>query len=183
MKEDFPMPTFSVVVVPHQQEWSQQFAEEAARLRALLGDEVVAIHHIGSTAIPTIFAKPIIDLLVEVHSVVRLDALAEKMESADYQPRGEYGLIGRRYFTKPIYGIRTHHIHCYTTDHPALLRHLVFRDYMLAHPETAEAYSQLKQRLALLYPTNRQGYMDGKDPFIKEVESKMMGWYHSTIAK
>jgi len=168
-----------VEVVPHSPGWAAAFRAEADRLRAVLGDEVVAVHHVGSTAIPGIGAKPIIDILLAVREVERLDELGPEMDGLGYEARGEFGLPGRRFFVKDKGSRRTHHIHAYATGNPELERHLAFRDYMISHPEDARAYDRLKQDLARRFPTDIEGYMDGKDAFIKEMERKALAWRHA----
>ncbi|MGH3148390.1 MAG: GrpB family protein [Rubrobacter sp.] len=165
-----------VEVVPHSPGWAAGFREVADRLRAVLGDEVIAVHHIGSTAIPGISAKPIIDVLLEAREVERLDDFVPEMARLGYEARGEFGIPGRRFFVKNARSRRTHHIHAFTTGSLGLERHLAFRDYMISHPEKAEAYSRLKERLAQQFPTDIEAYMDGKDPFIKEMERRAMAW-------
>ena len=89
-----------VEVVPHDPRWRDAFEAEAKHVAAALGENVVAIHHIGSTAIPNIFAKPVIDLLVEVRDITEVDGQSSAMESLGYEVMGEYGIHGRRYFRK-----------------------------------------------------------------------------------
>ncbi len=162
--------------MPHSSRWAGEFRAEAERLTAALGDEVVAVHHVGSTAIPGISAKPIIDILLEVRKVERLDDLGPEMSGLGYEAKGEFGLPGRRFFVKHVGERRTHQIHAYTTGNPELERHLAFRDYMISHPEDAEAYGRLKEELARRFPTDIEGYMDGKDAFIKEMERRALAW-------
>jgi GrpB-like predicted nucleotidyltransferase (UPF0157 family) len=165
-----------VEVVPHSPGWAAGFRAEADRLTAVPGDEVTAIHHIGSTAIPGISAKPIIDILLAVREVERLDELRPEMAALDYEGRGEFGLLGRRYFARTMDGRRRHQIHAYKTDNPGLRPHLAFRDYLIYHPENAQAYGRLKEDLAEEFPTGIEGYMAGKDAFIKETEKKAVAW-------
>ena len=89
-----------VKVVPHDLQWREAFAVESKRVTAALGDNVVTIHHIGSTSIPGIYAKPIIDLLVEVKNIALVDEQSLPMESLGYEVMGEFGIAGRRYFRK-----------------------------------------------------------------------------------
>jgi GrpB-like predicted nucleotidyltransferase (UPF0157 family) len=90
---------------------------------------------------------------------------------------GEFGIPGRRYFRKSdAAGIRTHHVHTFQVGSPEIERHLVFRDYMIAHPDDAQNYSELKHLLAKQYPNDIDGYMDGKDEFIKEMDRKAAAW-------
>ncbi|MDX1523346.1 MAG: GrpB family protein, partial [Anaerolineae bacterium] len=89
-----------VNVVPHNPNWAAQFQSEADRIRAALNSEIINIHHIGSTAIPGISAKPVLDLLIEVISLERIDQFDEVMIGLGYKPKGEFGLPRRRFFTK-----------------------------------------------------------------------------------
>ena len=166
-----------VEVVNHNPLWQAAFEAEAQLIQAALGETVVVIHHIGSTAIPGIYAKPIIDLLVEVKEIVHMDQHQAAMESLGYVSMGEFGIPGRRYFRKENQqGVRTHHIHAFTTGESEVERHLAFRDYMRTHQEDAQAYSTLKRELAKQYPTRIDLYMDGKDGFIKAMAQKAVQW-------
>jgi GrpB-like predicted nucleotidyltransferase (UPF0157 family) len=166
-----------VEVVPHNPHWRDAFEAEAKHVATALGENVVAIHHIGSTAIPNIYAKPIIDLLVEVRDITEVDGQSSAMESLGYEVMGEYGIPGRRYFRKDSQeGIRTHHIHAFETGSAEVVRHLAFRDYMIAHPVDAQRYSELKRKLAEEHPQSLEGYMDGKDGFIKEMNRRAARW-------
>jgi GrpB-like predicted nucleotidyltransferase (UPF0157 family) len=167
----------TVVVVPHDPQWYEEFNVESKQVTDALGHNVVAIHHIGSTAIPGMYAKPIIDILVEVQEITAVDGHNASIESLGYEVMGEFGIPGRRFFRKDNQeGIRTHHIHSFAVGSDRVTRHLAFRDYMIAHFEDARAYSELKQRLAIEHPTNINGYMDGKDEFIKAIDRKAAQW-------
>ena len=166
-----------VEVVPHDPRWRDAFEAEAKHVAAALGENVVAVHHIGSTAIPNIYAKPIVDLLVEAGDIAEVDGRSSSMESLGYEVMGEYGIPGRRYFRKDNEeGIRTHHIHAFKAGSAEGERHLAFRDYMNAHPLEAQRYSELKRRLAKEHPQSLDRYMDGKDGFIKEMERRAARW-------
>ncbi|HEV7892566.1 MAG TPA: GrpB family protein [Pyrinomonadaceae bacterium] len=173
-----------VKVVPHDPRWRDAFAAEAKHVAAALGENVVAIHHIGSTAIPDIYAKPVIDFLVEVRDINEVDGRSRAMESLGYEVMGEYGIPGRRYFRKDNReGIRTHHIHAFEAGSAEVERHLAFRDYMIAHPVDAQRYSELKRKLAEEHPQNMDGYMDGKDGFIKEMDRRAAQWRASQTGR
>jgi GrpB-like predicted nucleotidyltransferase (UPF0157 family) len=166
-----------VEVVPHDPRWRDAFEAEAKHASAALGENVLAVHHIGSTAIPNIYAKPVVDLLVEVGDIAEVDGRSSAMESLGYEVMGEYGIPGRRYFRKVNQeGIRTHNIHAFETGSAEVERHLAFRDYMIAHPGEAQRYSELKRRLAEEHPQSLDGYMDGKDGFIKEMDRRAARW-------
>src|SRR5437763_918701 len=172
-----------VEVVPHNPRWRDAFEAEAKHVAAALGENVVAIHHIGSTAIPNIYAKPVIDLLVEVRDITEIDEQSSAMESLGYEVMGEYGIPARRYFRKDNReGIRTHHIHAFEAGSAEVERHLAFRDYMIAHPGEAQRYSELKRKLTEEHPQSIDGYMDGKDGFIKEMDRRAARWRTSQAA-
>lgn len=166
-----------VEVVPHDPRWRDAFEAEARQVAAALGETLVAIHHIGSTAIPDIYAKPVVDILVEVRDITEVDGRSSAMESLGYEVLGEFGIPGRRYFRKDDReGIRTHQIHAFETGSAELNRHLTFRDYMIAHPLDAQRYGELKRKLAQANPQSMDGYMDGKDDFIKEMDRRAALW-------
>ena len=166
-----------VSVIAHDPVWKSHFEAEADHIARALRDMVVFPHHIGSTAIPGIFAKPIIDILLEVDDIIRLADKRSAMEQLGYEGLGEFGIPGRRYFRKEnAAGIRTHQVHAFQADSPEIERHLAFRDYMIAHPGEAQTYSVLKQRLAQEHPEDIEAYMAGKDPFIKAHEAKAIAW-------
>jgi GrpB-like predicted nucleotidyltransferase (UPF0157 family) len=167
-----------VEVVPHNPTWRNEFESESKQVTLALGENVVAVHHIGSTAIPNIYAKPVIDLLVEVKDITQVDERNYAMEALDYEVMGEFGLPGRRYFRKDNEaGVRTHHVHTFEAVSPESERHLAFRDYMIAHLEDAQQYSELKRALVKkLHGSDIKGYMDGKDGFIKQIEKRAVAW-------
>ena len=170
----------NVEVVPHNSGWRDEFEAEAKQVSAALSGNIVDIHHIGSTAVSDIYAKPIIDLLMEVRDISKVDEQSSAMESLGYEVMGEFGIPGRRYFRKDNRkGIRTHHIHTFESGSPEIERHLAFRDYMIAHPEEAQMYSKLKKKLAAENSQNPDEYMDGKDSFIKEIDQKAARWRKS----
>jgi len=150
---------------------------EAGKIRDALGPALNALHHIGSTAIPGIYAKPIIDMLADVTSLEAVELRLREMQALGYESMGEFGIPGRRYFRKmDASGTRTHQIHAFVQQSPDLARHLAFRDYLRAHPDTAQAYSELKRSLVESCNGDMEAYMDGTDGFIKEAERKALCW-------
>jgi GrpB-like predicted nucleotidyltransferase (UPF0157 family) len=118
-----------VVVVAHDPKWIGKFHSEATIIGEALGSVAVGIHHIGSTAVPGIAAKPIIDILVEARSVVAIDENATSLEACGYESMGEFGIPGRRYFRKDnAAGVREYQIHAFAADSREVARHLSFRD-------------------------------------------------------
>lgn len=166
-----------VYLVPYDPRWPQQFADEASTMRAVLGGLLVEIHHIGSTAIPGITAKPIIDMLAVVSDLVAVDGRNAAMQILGYEALGEFGIAGRHYFRKDdAAGQRTHQIHTFQVGSPQIERHLAFRDFLRAHREFAEKYDALKRRLAELHPADIGAYTDGKDEFINEMDAQAAVW-------
>lgn len=169
--------TQQVIVVPYDPNWPNQFERAGAELTSALGCNVVAIHHIGSTAIPGIHAKPIIDLMPVVRDLAAVDDTAA-IQQLGYESLGELGIAGRRYFRRfNAAGQRTHHVHVFLEDSPHIERHLAFRDYLRVHPHLAQQYSELKQRLAAAHPLNWDAYCDGKDDFVGPLEAEALRWY------
>ena len=164
-----------VEVVPHDPSWKDTYQKEARRILEVLGAELVEIHHIGSTSIPGIYAKPIIDILGGARKIENIDMYNVAMAKIGYQAKGEFGLPGRRFFVKGV-PKRTFNLHIFEAGSPGLTRHLSFRDYMIAHPEDARQYSELKRKLAQEYKGDLDGYCDGKDAFVKEMERKAIVW-------
>ena len=165
-----------VRVVPHDPAWKEAFEAEAAALRSVLGDEALAIHHIGSTSVTNLRAKPTVDVLVEAREIGKLDDLEAEMAGRGYEAWGEYGIPGRRFFTRDRGPERLCNIHAFGAGSPEVERHLAFRDYLARHPETARAYGDLKKDLAERFPEDMEAYMDGKDALVKRVEREALSW-------
>jgi GrpB-like predicted nucleotidyltransferase (UPF0157 family) len=165
-----------VEIVDYDPDWPAAFEREKERLLACLpGDLVVRIEHFGSTAVPGLAAKPIIDLLVEVTD---LEAVRERavpiLESQGYEHfwRPTFGDAGEPFYAwfikrDPASGRRTHHIHMVEGDFASHWDRLLFRDYLIAHPDVAAQYGALKRRLAAEASTDRVGYTEAKGDFIQ----------------
>ena len=149
-------------------------------LREALDIEGLSWHHIGSTSIPGILCKPVLDLLCGVPSTMTLDMLTpyhDALEEMGYEIMGEFGIPGRRYFRKfDAQGRRLVHIHAFLEDDPNFHRHVAFRDYLRAHPEQARAYSKLKATLVERHHGDAEAYIQGKHDFIVETEARAIAW-------
>jgi GrpB-like predicted nucleotidyltransferase (UPF0157 family) len=162
-----------VDLVDYDPRWPSLFDEEAARLRAALtGLDLgpLRLEHFGSTAIPGIAAKPIIDIMLVSAEPSRWPDLIEPIKSLDYVYWTDDPRRDRMFFVKgmPPFGPRrTHHIHVHTPDdaRPAL----VFRDYLLRHPAAIARYARLKRELQALHPTDREAYTAGKSELVAEI--------------
>ena len=152
-------------------EWAKDYEKERILLDAIYKPILNNIHHIGSTSIPNLSAKPIIDILIEVSSIERVDPFDPLMVKHGYRPKGEYGMSGRRYFYKGnAEEDHTHHVHIFESGHPDINRHLEFKNHLIAHPEKVKAYSDLKMSLAEKYPNDIEQYCWGKNTFITKIE-------------
>jgi GrpB-like predicted nucleotidyltransferase (UPF0157 family) len=172
-----------VELVPHNPAWADMAQAQAARLKGVLGDNLVAVHHIGSTAIPGIAAKPIVDLLPVVADLAALDAARPAVEALGYAWRGEFGLPGRRYCVlSDGAGTRLVQAHCYQADSPEIERHLAYRDYMRAHPDQAARYEAEKRRAAALHPNDSLAYNGAKSDWIKAAEKRAAAWRSSLLS-
>lgn len=164
-----------VRVVDYDPRWPLLYAQEAARIREILGDNLWEIHHIGSTSVANLAAKPVIDILAVVRCLQRVDIAA--FEALGYESMGEYGLPGRRFFRKGGQA-RTHHIHLYArASQGEIRRHLALPAYLRAHPDAALAYGALKRDLAERYCEDIDAYCAGKDAFVKELERRALDWF------
>ncbi len=182
VKELGPQMLRVVEVTPYDPQWPTRFAAEAAAVQAALGDAVIRVEHVGSTSVPGLAAKPIIDMMPLVHDVRAVSGRITAMAEAGYIPRGEFGLPGRRYFVKGPAHARLVHCHIYAANHPEVERHLAFRDYLRTHPAARDAYAALKIKLAQQHPTDIVAYMDGKDGLIKQLEAEALVWYRGRLA-
>lgn len=169
--------TRKVDVIPYCADWPAKFEAEAKALRQVFGEEMVSIHHFGSTSIPGVSAKPIIDMLVVVNDIAKVDELNPLLEDVGYHGVGEYGISGRRFFYKGTHEVRSHHLHVYQVGSPNILRHLVFRDYLRTHPVPALDYGRLKEALARRYPEDMDLYIEGKNEFVKDQEKCALEWW------
>lgn len=164
-----------VEVCSYNEMWSFMFAEEAEKLKAILGQEMAGIHHIGSTSVPGLTAKPIIDIMPVVKDIHRVDPFNEVMKKIGYEPKGENGIPGRRYFQKGGDN-RTHHVHIYQVGSDEIERHLAFRDYLREHPDVVKSYGDLKMKLAGQFPYDIESYINGKDQPVREIEAEALKW-------
>ncbi len=156
-----------VRLVPYTEVWAQLFAEEKARLESALGDAVLAIQHVGSTSIPGMVAKPIIDIAIAVEDFEEARTCIKPLEQLDYEYKGEMGIPRRHYFVKG--DPRTHHIHINELGSLGWETQIFFRDALIQQPDLAQAYATLKKELAAQYPRDREAYLAGKAPFIERV--------------
>lgn len=171
-----------LVIVDYQENWPELFEAERQRLATAVGVFVETIEHIGSTSVPGLAAKPVIDITIGVKDLAAAD---ENVVQAivdlgyEYVPDFEDVMPTRRYFRRSnAEGMRTHQIHLWQVDDPEYERHIVFRDYLRAHPDEAAAYGELKRKLAEKFDSVND-YADAKTGFIKERERRAYAWHEA----
>ena len=167
-------------VLDYDPEWPLRYEEEKARIAAILKENSIVIYHIGSTSVPGLAAKPIIDIMAVVRSLERVDEVSREFVGIGYEYMGEFGIAGRRYLRKGGEE-RTHQIHIFQMDDwHHIRRHLAFRDYMRDHEEDREAYAWLKKGLAEKFPWDIDGYCGGKEEFVRRMEERALSRYEET---
>jgi GrpB-like predicted nucleotidyltransferase (UPF0157 family) len=169
-----------ICVVSHDALWPELFAAESAALAAAFGGRAMEIHHVGSTSVPGLPAKPIIDILVVTDDIGQVDPLNPALIALGYEPQGDYGIPGRRFFTKGGDVKRSHQVHVFQHGHPEVSAMLDFRDYLRSHPRQAAEYGRLKEGLALICEDDITAYNAGKDAFVKELIGKARAWRQET---
>lgn len=171
-----------IIVIDYDPCWEQQYLAEAKTIRAILGENCTAIFHIGSTAVRELKAKPIIDIMPVVCSIAAVDEKQGAFEEIGYEYLGEFGMARRRYLRKGG-DERTHQVHIFQeTDRINIERHLAVRDFLRAHSEIARQYGALKETLARRYPYDIEGYCDGKDAFVKDLERQALRWKQNALS-
>ncbi len=157
-----------VELVEHDPSWAKLFEQERDRLADVFAGKALGIEHIGSTSVPEICAKPIVDVLVGVPELELSKEQVESMEALGYEFLGEYGLAGRLFFRKEP---RTHHVHVVEHGGHHWERQLTFRDALRTDAEERRRYDEFKRRLAS-EGHSREVYTELKTPFIREVEAR-----------
>ena len=169
MENELGVKRGTVRLVPHNPNWKTLFEEEKKLLLTTFSNTILKISHGGSTAIPTIPAKPIIDMFAVVRSLSEADAIKDDLEKLGYEYVGERGVPERRLAVKGPEEKRTHHLQFVEETSKEWTNHILIREYYLRHPDVAEEYARLKQDLAQKYPEDRGSYTNGKEEFIASV--------------
>lgn len=167
----------SIEIVEYDPRWSNLYEQARSPLAEALGSLALDIQHVGSTSVPGLAAKPIIDIAVAITSYPLSSATIEAVEALGYEHRGENGIPRREYFTRktpfPC------HVHMNELDSEDYRNLVLFRDYLRAHPQAAHQYEQLKRDIFPLYAKQRPGhqpYTEGKTPFVLDTLAKARAW-------
>jgi GrpB-like predicted nucleotidyltransferase (UPF0157 family) len=155
----------AIVVVDYDPSWPLMFASLRAPVWEAVRDVALTVEHVGSTAVPGLAAKPIIDIDVIVPTRAEIPAVIDRLATVGYVHQGNLGIEDREAFRSPA-GLSAHHLYVCVRGSAALTNHLALRDYLRGHPDRAVAYGQLKKRLAAQFPTDIDKYVAGKTDFV-----------------
>ncbi|MBT3273956.1 MAG: GrpB family protein [Spirochaetales bacterium] len=168
-----------IILVPYEYRWPNQFIKLATPIRKSLGVTALRIDHIGSTAIPGLLSKPVIDIQIAVESFEPFSNIRDPLESLHYRWRPDNPDRSKRYFREPIGSARIHvHVRILGTWQQQLP--LLFRDYLRSHPDELKVYEQAKTDLAKQFRNNRSEYVKGKDPVIWQILRRATEWIQQT---
>ena len=163
-----------ILIAEYDAEWPMLYEQEKIKILNALGDTIADIQHIGSTSVPGLAAKPVIDILLGIEYVPPQDAQIAAVETIGYLYCGELGIPGRHYFRCGI--PRTHQIHLVKLDSKFWETHILFRDFLRAHPDAAQQYEALKRDLAVNFRDDRERYTDSKAPLIEQMLVQARTW-------
>lgn len=166
--------TSHIEVQEYNPHWVEIFKQEADQIREMVGDKILKIEHIGSTSIPGLASKPIIDIAVEIPSSNNIDAVVESLEKLGYpkSPTHDKDISTERYLLRKGNPTQYHLSICYADKGSFLDRQTLFRDYLRAHDDIRDQYAQLKKDLLQQDPTGKDGYIGGKTDFVMSVLKK-----------
>src|SRR5262245_50308839 len=157
----------TVRLVPYDPRWPELFQVEAARIAATLAPLELALEHTGSTSVPGLIAKPVLDILAGYHHPVNLPALISGLQRASYVHRGTQGIPEREFFRRG--DPRSYHLHLTQVGSKFWADHLTFRDHLRTDSVLRDSYAELKSQLAARYPSDREAYIEGKGEFVRAV--------------
>ncbi len=161
-----------IEVADYDPKWPVLFAEIAARVTAAFTNgPLIRIEHVGSTSVPSLPAKPIVDIDVVIPTRADMPEAIRRLTVLGYAHQGDGGIPSREAFNPPA-GVAYHHLYVCAEDSPELGRQLAFRDYLRAHPEAARQYGELKRGLAARHVTDIDAYVDGKTEFVQDILQK-----------
>ena len=162
----------AVKLLLYNPKWKESFEKEKRRLQKVLGDLVISIEHVGSTSVPGVSAKPIIDIAIVVKSIKSSDKFTKLLQGLGYQYKQDDNVPGRLFFTKGSENKRTHYIHIIELGGKEWKNLILFRDYLLSHKQAVIAYNKLKNKLAEDYSSDRKSYTSGKNDLIGSIIKK-----------
>lgn len=165
-----------VEIAPYDLNWPNLFKQEANRIKNALGNQLKEIYHIGSTAIPNMPAKPVIDMMLVCDDLDQIDFIKEKLSNLNYHNLRRQIIPHRSFFIRKQDGNISFHLHIHERGSSQIKRHVNFRDYMIQHPDDAKAYAALKINLAKQFSDDMNSYVFGKDKLVQEIDTKAKLW-------
>lgn len=165
-----------VEVVPYDQNWPNLFQREGNHIQKVLGASLKKIHHIGSTAIPKMPAKPIIDMMLECDDIRDIETIKKKLETLGYLIFSRQVIPYRSFFSRKVVDNISFHLHIYEQGDPQIKRHVNFKDYMISHSDDSKSYAALKLKLAEQFKENIYQYVIGKDKLVQQIDAKAKLW-------
>ncbi|HEY0278872.1 MAG TPA: GrpB family protein [Solirubrobacterales bacterium] len=172
----------AVRIVEYDPAWPGMAEAEIGRVGAAVGEAAVRIDHVGSTAVPGLAAKPIVDLQLSVADVGARSLYVEPLEALGYLYAPDPASPDFHFFGLPAERPRTHHLHVCAAGSEDERRHLAVRDFLRAHPDEVAAYAELKRGLVARVPGDRLAYIEGKDAYVVALERRALGWAGSDHA-
>lgn len=166
----------AIRLVEHDPAWAALARDELARIRSALGPLAARVDHVGSTAVPGLAAKPIVDLQASVLAITPVDPYVASLARLDYLFVPDPESPDFHFFAKPPERPRAFHLHVCDAGSEHERRHLAVRDYLRAHPDAAAEYEALKRRLVAAAPGDRLAYIAGKEPFMVALERRALRW-------
>lgn len=164
-----------ITIAPANPRWAEEFEKIAVMISRYIGDLIIGIEHVGSTSIPGLAAKPIIDLDVVIPDMTRFPAIIERLDQAGFDYEGNLGVEGREAFKRRFDDeFMKYHLYVCPKDGKGHREHIAFRDYLMTHPEVVRKYERLKIELVRLYPNDIDGYQNGKKEFIKGILTEVV---------
>lgn len=159
-----------IIVQPYDEAWKQDFISISNEIRDALGELALRIEHVGSTSVPGLSAKPVIDIDVVIRDHSVLDEVISRLAKIGYQHEGNLGIAGREAFGyEGKEHLKEHHLYVCPEDSPELKRHIAFRDYLRSHPDAVQEYSRIKEEAASFYPYDIDQYIGHKSPVIEKI--------------
>lgn len=172
----------NIKILPYNNIWLQQYQKESSAIEKLLGNILISIYHIGSTAVDGLMARPIIDILILVADINLLDEKEDALEQYAYTGLGEFGVSGRRVYRKGYPDILYQIFAFDIFSNDKVIGYLALRDYLKEHKEICSFYSSLKAALIKEFGENLEAYNAGKDAFLQDLAPKALEWYMRKFA-
>lgn len=167
-------------IVSYSSQWPLLYVDESKKISALIRDGLIAIHHIGSTSVPGMAAKPVIDILVIVKNIDQLDKHKVDLAKLGYSWIGEGSIPGRRYLWKHDNKV-DFHLQCFQHDHIGSKNTLIFRDFLIAHPNKAMQYVKEKEKASKKFPNDTHAYADEKNHFVDSLLKEAINWHENKL--